>query len=127
MPSDSPVDRLREIVENCDRIAAYTADMDFETYAGDMKTRDAVERCLARISEAACKIGSYIETRYPETDWAGARGVGNLLRHQYDGIEDLDIWNGVVTDVPRLRAAASSEIQRLISASESGGDGAGRG
>lgn len=113
MPSSRPVDRLREIVENCERIADYVRGMEFSGYCADPKTRDAVERCFSRISEAAYKLGSYLDDLYPEADWKGARGVGNLLRHQYDQISDADIWDGVTIDVPRLHEAALAEIARL--------------
>ncbi len=74
MPSSRPTERLQDIAENCERVLAYTADMDFAAYAADPKTRDAVERCLQRISEAACKLGAYLDALYPTVDWKGARG-----------------------------------------------------
>lgn len=87
MPSDRPLDRLREIVANCDSILGYTAGMDFEGYAsGPQMVRDAVERCFQRISEAACKLGRYLD--------------------------DLAIWYGISEDVPKLRQAALAEIRR---------------
>jgi uncharacterized protein with HEPN domain len=76
--------------------------MDFTTYAGDSKTRDAVERCFQRISEAACKLGPYLDTLCPTIDWKGARGIGNPLRHRYDQISAADLWDGIVNDVPGL-------------------------
>jgi len=113
MPSSRPIDRLSEIVENCERILSYVADMDMTAYVADLKTKDAVERCLSRISEAAYKLGGYLDGFYPDVDWKGARGIGNLLRHQYDQIADADVWDGVINDVPRLYQAALMEIARL--------------
>jgi uncharacterized protein with HEPN domain len=113
MPSSRPVDRLNEIVENCERIMRYVADLDMKAYTKDLKTKDAVERCLSRISEAARKLGGYLDGFYPDANWKGARGIGNLLRHQYDQISDADVWDGVVNDVPRLHQAALAEIARL--------------
>jgi len=57
MPSSRPIDRLRDIMANCERIERHIAGMKFAAYSRDEKTRDAVERCLQRISEAACKLG----------------------------------------------------------------------
>jgi len=45
--------------------------------------------------------------------WEGARGVGNILRHQYDEVENPTIWFGIIEDVPKLRQAAVDEIARL--------------
>jgi uncharacterized protein with HEPN domain len=113
LPSRKPLDRLREIVENCDRIARHTTGMSFATYVADDKTIDAVERCLQRISEAANKLGGYLDDLYPEAPWKAARGVGNVLRHKYDEVADDLIWAAIKTQLPRLRAAALQEIERL--------------
>jgi uncharacterized protein with HEPN domain len=75
--------------------------------------RDAVERCFQRISEAAYKLGSYLDDLYPEVDWKGFRGIGNILRHQYDEIENPTIWFGIIEDLPKLHEAALAEIDRL--------------
>ena len=113
MPSSRPLDRLYEIIDNCERILTHVGEMSFSAYAADIKTKDAVERCLSRISEAAYKLGNYLDDLYPDTDWKGARGVGNKLRHGYDEIIDADIWDAVVNDIPNLRQSASDEITRL--------------
>ena len=113
MPSSRPIDRLRDIVAYCERIERHTAGMDFAAYSRDEKTRDAVERCLQRISEAAYKLGSYLDDLYPEARWKATRGVGNPLRHQYDRISDREIWEGVPETLPGIRHSALVEIGRL--------------
>ncbi len=114
MPSNRSVERLTDIVRNCDSILEYTADLDLDGYmAAPQMVRDAVERCFQRISEAAYKLGDYLDALYPEVDWEGARGVGNILRHQYDEVENPTIWFGIIEDVPKLRRSALDEIARL--------------
>ena len=81
MSSSRALDRLAEIIDNCDSILAYVGDMDFVAYSADRKTKDAAERCFQRISEASCKLGGYLDVLYPGIDWKGTRGVGNLPRH----------------------------------------------
>lgn len=113
MPSSKPVTRLRDVVENCTRILDYTAGMTRDDYARDQRTKDAVERCLQRISEAAYKLGAYIDALYPEAPWKDARGVGNILRHGYDAISDDEVWASIREDVPALLRSAETEIRRL--------------
>jgi uncharacterized protein with HEPN domain len=119
LPSSKPVDRLREIIENCDRIARHTAGMSLAAYAADEKTIDAVERCLQRISEAAHKLGNDLDELYPDAPWKAARGIGNILRHKYDEVTDDLIWAAIKSQLPKLRAAALQEIERLRDASAS--------
>ncbi len=114
MPSNRPVARLQDVIANCDRIAAHTRGIaDAATYGADSKTVDAVERCLQRISEAAIKLGADLDARYPDAPWREVRGIGNILRHRYEDIMDDLIWHSVQHDVPRLRASAMQEIERL--------------
>ena len=113
MPSSRQLDRLNDIVANCDRIANHVAGMTREAYLADAKTQDAVERCLQRVSEAAYKLGGALDARYPLAPWKQVRGIGNILRHQYDHIEPADIWASIEQDVPLLRGSALLEIGRL--------------
>ena len=58
MPSKNPAQRLRDIVENIDAIAAFTARMTLEEFVRDRKTVYAVTRALEIISKrrAACRM-----------------------------------------------------------------------
>ena len=58
MPSrHDPADSLADIVENAERIEGYLVGMDREQLGRDGLTRDAVERCLERVCEAAHRLG----------------------------------------------------------------------
>jgi len=113
LPSSKRLDRLGDIVENCDRIARHVSGMSRDAYFADEKTIDAVERCLQRISEAAYKLGAYLDDIYPDTPWKSARGIGNILRHKYDQVTEDLIWASIEEDIPRLRKSALREIGRL--------------
>ena len=121
MPSSRQLDRLADIVTNCERIARHTAGMSREAYFADEKTIDAVERCLQRIGEAAVRLGPERDARYREAPWKEARGIGNILRHKYDEIVDDLIWASIATDIPRLRESALKEIAHLKSITDDGG------
>ena len=87
--------------------------MSREAYLADEKTIDAVERCLHLISEAASRLGPYVDDIYPEGPWKDAHGIGNILRHKYDQVTDDLIWASIDGGIPRLRKSALQEIERL--------------
>jgi len=64
--------------------------------------RDAVERCIARISEAAVKLDVLAETELPGHAWSDMRGIGNILRHAYDHVDATVIWQIVSIYLPAL-------------------------
>ena len=109
MPSDVPHERLRDIIANIDRVRAHLQGVTPEAELDD-KTRDAVERCLERISEAAKKLGPTIEQRQPQVSWRGIRGLGNVLRHEYDEVDDSTISRIVEQELGPLRQACVGEL-----------------
>ena len=109
MPSDVPAERLRDIIANIDRVRAHLQGVTPDVELDD-KTRDAVERCLERISEAAKKLGPTIEQRQPQVSWRGIRGLGNVLRHEYDAVDDSTITRIVEQELGPLREACESEL-----------------
>ena len=65
MPSKDPVQRFEDILENITLIEEFTTGMNQADFTQDLKTHNAVERCLERISEAAKKLGDVAETLCP--------------------------------------------------------------
>ena len=113
MPSEKPLQRLEDIVENSQAIRLYLAEIDFEAFRKDRKTCDAVERCLERISEAVSKLGDFAEVLLPGQPWKAIRAFGNRLRHQYDLIREDLLWEIVQRDVPALCTACEDALRRL--------------
>jgi uncharacterized protein with HEPN domain len=91
----------------------YVAGMGLEAFAADGKTRDAVERCLERISGAAVKLGDLAPELLPDQPWRDIRGLGNRLRHEYHAIRSEVIWSIVQRDLPPLRRACEGAIEAI--------------
>jgi uncharacterized protein with HEPN domain len=108
-----PADSLADIIENAERIESYVAGMSRDAFAGNGLARDAVERCLERVCEAAHRLGDQAAELMPGQPWSDIRGMGNRLRHAYDRIS-LDVtWNAVHRDLPGLAADARQALARL--------------
>jgi uncharacterized protein with HEPN domain len=112
VPSSRPAIRLRDILDNVRRVRSYVEGMDRATFETDERTRDAVERCLERISEAATKLGSEAEQLAPGPPWASVRAFGNVLRHAYDQVDPLRIWQIVADDLPALEMAVVKALRQ---------------
>ena len=82
-------------------------------FAADDKTVDAVERCLSRISEAASKLGERAEALVPGEEWGKIRGLGNLLRHEYDVIERPVLWDIVAHNLAPLRRSCVRAMELI--------------
>ncbi len=96
-------------MDNCARIEEYVRGYDRLSFERDRLTREAVERCLERIREAAFRLGDQ-EALLPDQPRNDIRGMGNRLRHAYDRL-NLDIaWDIVERDLPKL----PREVHRLL-------------
>ena len=114
VPSSDPVQRFEDVLSNIARIEQHTAGInDVTGFEHNELVRDAVERCLERISEAAKKLGPDAETLCPAAPWPQIRGLGNVLRHEYDRVERSRIWYTVQNDLPRLKAAVHQALEAL--------------
>ena len=123
MPSKDPAARFEDILENIARIERYTAGIGAAAFASDIKTADAVERCLARISEAAVKLGDEAEALCPGVSWRDIRGLVNRLRHEYTAVDTKRIWLMVEKDVQPLKDARSKALD-LLKKDRANGEGA---
>lgn len=113
MPSKKPLQRLEDILDNIDLIRDYTRGASYDSFVQDRKTQDAVERCLARISEAASKLESSAESLIPDQPWSEIRALGNIIRHEYDTIDAVIIWNIINRDLDNLKSSIETALEKL--------------
>jgi uncharacterized protein with HEPN domain len=113
MPSSKPARRFEDILQNCRAIEQYTQGMDLRRFTADAKTRDAVERCLERISEAASKLAEAAPALAPEQPWPQIAALGNRIRHEYDRLRVERLWEIVTSDLPSLRNACQTALKKL--------------
>ncbi len=102
---------FRDILEAIGLIEQFIGTMNFDSYRSDLKTKSAVERQMQIITEAAVRLGEDAERLCPGIDWAGYRGMGNLLRHAYHRIEDQLVWNTIQDELPAMRQAVLAVLR----------------
>ena len=104
MSSKREQQRLREIVEYINKAEAIVGTYTLAELDANEVTVLAIERVLQIITEAAIKIGETRMTEIaPNIPFAKIRGMGNILRHEYDGIDRETIYRTVKDDLPLLR------------------------
>jgi uncharacterized protein with HEPN domain len=99
---------LQDILQSIERIEIVTSGMTLETFSTDWRTSYIVPRAIEIISEASRRIPAPLKAKRPEIPWRQVMGIGNVLRHQYQGLSDAIIWGVVVDELPKLRRAIES-------------------
>ncbi|WP_445190736.1 HepT-like ribonuclease domain-containing protein [Sphingomonas sp. Tas61C01] len=103
---------LADIVEDSDRVVAFTGEMDVEMLAADERTLLAVERLFQRITEAVIQIGSDDMARIgTDLPIKNIRDFGNRLRHDYRNIDPALLLRTARTSLPLLRHAAARALE----------------
>jgi uncharacterized protein with HEPN domain len=65
------------------------------------------------ISEAAKALPRDLVARYPEVDWRGVRGLGDVLRHDYSIVDADTLWEILTGKAPKLAEVVAQMIDDL--------------
>lgn len=110
---------VRDMLQACERVTAYTAGMDQADFLSDRRTYDATLRNLELVGEAATRIPAAVRDAHAEIPWRDVIGTRNRIIHGYLGIDDDLIWGIVYQSVPEL----TPHLRALLE--EAGGAGPG--
>lgn len=66
------------------------------------------QRAIEIISEASRAVPDDLKNTRPEIPWERVRAIGNVMRHEYDGLSDQIVWNVIADEFPRLKMAINA-------------------
>jgi uncharacterized protein with HEPN domain len=96
---------IHDILEAIEHAEEITQGKSLDDFEASWQLRWLVQRAIEIISEASRAIPDELASTRPEIPWRKVRGIGNVLRHDYEGLSDRVIWNVVVDELPRLKVA----------------------
>ena len=85
--------RLWDMLDAARSIITFTADLTYEQFYSDRKTRNAVERNLEIIGEAARHVSDETRVCFSEIPWKSMTGLRNVLAHEYGSIRHEILWS----------------------------------
>jgi uncharacterized protein with HEPN domain len=101
MPRDHRL-YLDDILEAIGNIREYVKGMDYDAFARDKKTQDAVARSLEIIGEAAGRLPEPVRSAAPEIEWRKIMSLRNILAHAYFGVSLPVVWDVVQNKLQAL-------------------------
>ena len=105
MPKRSVTLRLDDMIEAMARVREVLGDLPLEALEADWQRQWLMQRGIEIISEASRHLPQAMKTRHPGIPWTKVAGIGNVLRHEYQGLSDPIIWKVVTHELPRLKLA----------------------
>jgi uncharacterized protein with HEPN domain len=95
---------LWDMVQAIKKIQEFTIGRSEADYLGNELLQSAVERKLEILGEAARRISAEFQAQHQEIDWRNTIGLRNIIAHQYDEVQQENIWKIVQTPLSDLLA-----------------------
>jgi uncharacterized protein with HEPN domain len=106
------------IRDEIDGLAAALHGLTFIEYQKSYTLRRVAERALEIISEAAKSLPAELRDRHRAAPWSAIIGIGNILRHEYQRLEDRRMWEIATVHLPQLRPIIFGHARRARSIAE---------
>jgi uncharacterized protein with HEPN domain len=103
--------RLTHVAEAAALIADYLKGVSKEALLNDRMRQDAVIRRIQIIGEAVRHLSRELLATMPDFPAKQARGMRNVLVHDYDGLNLERLWETATQDIPVIRRVVESHLQ----------------
>jgi uncharacterized protein with HEPN domain len=101
-PDEKDMARLWDILDAARTAVEFTQSLRFEEFLKDRKTRNAVERNLEIIGEAARRVAQQTRDGHPDIPWKSIIALRNIIAHEYGEILYESLWSVCTNRLPPL-------------------------
>ena len=99
---------LSDIHEAIQRISTYLVGVEYDSFAKDTKTQDAVIRNLEILGEATKNLSEEFRAAHIGVPWKSMAGARDRLIHHYFGVNLDIVWQIVSTELPKVTEQLSN-------------------
>jgi len=103
---------LIHIIECLDKIEQFTKDGK-DAFLSDIMMQDAVYRNFEIIGEAAKRLPDDVRQQISDVPWRQVAGFRDVLIHQYDGVDPLQVWQVIENDFMGIRKSIQNHLDSL--------------
>jgi uncharacterized protein with HEPN domain len=105
MPHEKDDDALLwDMLDAALAVKKFVASHSFHDYQNDRMLRNAVERNIEIIGEAAGKVSKALRDAHPQIPWRRIAAQRHVIAHEYGELEDELIWKVATNRIPELIA-----------------------
>ena len=94
--------RLEDIIEYSNNVTMLIEGYSFEKLVADKRTYYSVMKNVEVVGEAAYMLTKAFKKAHPATPWKFVQGMRHVLVHDYATIDDRELYNTAVNDIPVL-------------------------
>jgi len=104
---------LWDMLDAAKAILVFVAERTFDDFQTDRMLRNAVERNLEIIGEAANRISDNFQKSHQEIPWKNIIGQRNILIHEYGEVRSERIWVVATERIPELVAILNPLLSQM--------------
>lgn len=101
-PDPSDAASLHDMIKAAETVIQYVLNKTREEYEREQILRDAVERRIEIIGEAARRLSKTFQDSHPEIPWRKVMATRHVLAHDYDEVDNNIVWQIATVYVPEL-------------------------
>ena len=109
--SRSYLEYLYDIYSSIREVFDFVGEMNYQEFAEDRKTINAVLRSLEVVGEAAKHVPDKLKYRYPNIPWKRMCGMRDKLIHEYHGVDYEMVWLVIREDLVSLEKGIDAIIK----------------
>ena len=102
--------RLEDIVEYSANVIMLIKGYTFESLVSDKRTYYSVMKNVEVVGEAAFMLTKAFKKAHTATPWKVVQGMRHVLVHDYATIDDRELYNTAVNDIPMLQ----KQVERYL-------------
>lgn len=102
---------LHDILQRIHRIERYAA-YGKEVFLHEELLQDAVIRNFEVIGEAVKRLPDDLKMQQSHVEWRGFAGFRDVLIHQYDKVDMMQVWVTIQEDLPTLKQVVTAWLQQ---------------
>jgi uncharacterized protein with HEPN domain len=109
-------DYFEHLLQACDRILQYTAEMTRDQFMADSMVQDAVLRNIEILGEATRNLMECLpdlQSTYPAIPWMDIYAMRNRVAHGYFFINLELVWAVAIKNIPELRQQIATVLDGL--------------
>lgn len=104
---------IKDILQNMRDAEEFIRGMNYEQFAADKKTLNAVLRSIEVIGEATKHVPEELRAEYPAVPWKEMAGMRDKVIHAYFGVKVKTVWLVVQERIPSIKPTIEKVLRDL--------------